>query len=330
MVTLEKDELAFRYPEVHPEARLKVSFQRTLRVPDDGREYPLPAGFGRFPIRHVEDYADRLPPTVRRRGGVIMPLHQAEALWIHFSAPWPAAIKVGTGKICAVTGEPWRSELSREPEQNYVAAPDQPWLDGYAVEKGVVRQFVAMPLGEGITAEEQITGKAEWGGIQLKAFPLRREQWEKEQRDREQWEWHDKAGPASYMPVVEESVGIAPGGQIRQEIYADDRPLAHWDQLSPARAFVHLLNSRDWTRVTGEVPPPSPISRETYDAHGVPWFDHYREDLEAVEGGSGLQGIQSVLDLLKSAKGKGKGGGPGPVIQTGPHTRPRRVRSAEF
>lgn len=28
----------------------KVEFQRTLRIPDDGNEYPLPPGLGSFPI----------------------------------------------------------------------------------------------------------------------------------------------------------------------------------------------------------------------------------------------------------------------------------------
>ena len=36
---------------------LQVSFLRTLRIPDDGKTYPLPPGMGRFPIRRVDDYA---------------------------------------------------------------------------------------------------------------------------------------------------------------------------------------------------------------------------------------------------------------------------------
>ena len=31
----------------------------------------------------------------------------------------------------------------------------------------MIRQFVAMPLGAGYTAEEQITGEAEHGGLQI-------------------------------------------------------------------------------------------------------------------------------------------------------------------
>ena len=29
---------------------LGITFQRTLRIPDDGGVYPLPPGLGRFPI----------------------------------------------------------------------------------------------------------------------------------------------------------------------------------------------------------------------------------------------------------------------------------------
>ena len=73
------------------------------------------------------------------------------------------AVKVAAGKINAVTGEGWENELSSRP-QDYVVIPEQPWLDGFSVMEGMIRQFVAMPLGEGFTAEEQLTGEAEHGG----------------------------------------------------------------------------------------------------------------------------------------------------------------------
>ena len=43
MIELRNDELVFRFQEVHADAELRVSFQRTLRIPDDNRSYPLPA-----------------------------------------------------------------------------------------------------------------------------------------------------------------------------------------------------------------------------------------------------------------------------------------------
>ena len=53
------------------------------------------------------------------------------------------------------------------------------WLDGFCVDKGVIRQFVAMPLGGGYTAEEQVTGKAEYGGLQILVHPMRRDVFER-------------------------------------------------------------------------------------------------------------------------------------------------------
>ena len=56
MIELKSDGLVFSFPEVHPDATLRVEFERTLRIPDDGRDYPLPPGLGNFPLRHVDDF----------------------------------------------------------------------------------------------------------------------------------------------------------------------------------------------------------------------------------------------------------------------------------
>ncbi|MDE2873688.1 MAG: hypothetical protein OXQ94_18620, partial [Gemmatimonadota bacterium] len=178
MITIVGGQLSFRFPEVHRFAECGIAFQRTLRIPDDEQTYPLPPGFGRFPLRHLDDFADRLPRESIRRGGVVMPIHQAEALWIKFEdrlgSPYPCAIKIATGKVCAISGEPWQEGLTRDP-QNYVVVPGQPWLDGYCVAKGTVRQFVAMPLGDGHTVEEQLTGQGIYGGLQIAVYPMKRE-----------------------------------------------------------------------------------------------------------------------------------------------------------
>jgi hypothetical protein len=180
MITLEGDSLTFRFPEVHDHAETAIHFQRTLRIPDDGRHYPLPPGLGAFPLRHVEDYAARVPADWRERCGVMMPLYQAEAMWIsfggwrRFGGGYPCAIKIAAGKINAVSGKPWKPELDAS-ERDYVVVPEQPWLDGFSVAKDVIRQFVAMPLGSGYTVEEQITGKAEHGGLQIIVYPMQKE-----------------------------------------------------------------------------------------------------------------------------------------------------------
>jgi hypothetical protein len=183
VIELRNDALVFSFPDVHRDAVLSIDFQRTLRIPDDDREYPLPPGMGRFPVRHVDDFATRVPERWLSHGGVMLPMYQSEAMWLNFDSPsdYPFAIRIAAGKIDAVTGEAWRNGLHRDP-QDYVVAPDQPWLDGYCVERGVIRQFVAMPLGSGYSAEEQLTGEAEHGGVQIVGYPMKREAYERLRR----------------------------------------------------------------------------------------------------------------------------------------------------
>ena len=120
------------------------------------------------------------------RGGVMLPMYQSEAMWLMFTpryvtgrnTSYPFAIKVAAGKIDAVTGKGWSDGLNAEP-QDYMVCARQPWLDGFCVKKGIIRQFVAMPLGAGYTAEEQLTGQAEYGGLQIVAYPMKRKVFER-------------------------------------------------------------------------------------------------------------------------------------------------------
>ena len=311
MITLEHDLLTFRFPEVHPDAACSIDFQRTLRIPDDGSDYPLPPGLGSFPLRHVDDYSDRLPAAWRRRGGVLLPMHQAEAMWLSLgrATGYPFAIKIATGKICAVTGDAWAERLNRDP-QDYLVVPEQPWLDGYCIEKGVIRQFVAMPLGAGYTVEEQLTGAAEYGGLQIIAFPMKRDRYEQMQREAEElrnrYEYDVAYGPP------ESAMGLAPGGRMRQEIYDDPYGLDAWDQRHASRCFVSIANSPQWRAITGERPPTEPPTAASYAKAGLPWYDYYR-DLDAVEATAKLKGISSIAAL-----GDQKEGNPLPENETPP------------
>ena len=169
MIYLDNDSLEVRFPELHPNAGVRINFQRTLRLPDDGQTHHLPPGLGNFPLRHIEDYDLGKNEHLKKRGGVIMPMFQADALWLNFETinetdeeDYPIAIKIGTGKICAVSGDNWVSTLNRDP-QDYVVVPEQPWIDGYNVGTDIVKQFVAAPLGQGYTVEEQLKSEADSG-----------------------------------------------------------------------------------------------------------------------------------------------------------------------
>ena len=272
---------------MHEEAELRVNFQRTLRIPDDDRKYPLPAGLGRFPLRHVDDFKETVPERWIESGGVMLPMYQSEALWICFDSSYPFAVKIAAGRINAVTGTRWSNPLQRYP-QDYVVTPEQPWLDGYCVTKGIIRQFVAMPLGAGYTAEEQITDEAEHGGLQIIAYPMKRQAYEKEEDTIEGVLFC--ASEVARTP----DMGLAPGGRMDQDIYDEPNQFSDWDQDTMSRCFVRISNSLMWREITGEAPPTTPLSAKEYQKAGIPWFEYYNEDSTSVGGSSILKKLKSV------------------------------------
>eukprot|EP00931_Biecheleriopsis_adriatica_P089612 TRINITY_DN63705_c0_g1_i1.p1 TRINITY_DN63705_c0_g1~~TRINITY_DN63705_c0_g1_i1.p1 ORF type:complete len:470 (-),score=84.83 TRINITY_DN63705_c0_g1_i1:244-1653(-) len=151
-----------------------VNFQRTLRIPEDGKVHNLPPGFGPFPLESCGSYAARsLPKPWQNGSDVFMPMRKAEALWLSWNRK-KAAIMVGAGGINAVSGESFTpGELKASP-QSYMAIPRQPWLDGIKSGEGVVRQFVATCKGSGASVEAQICGDDFMGGIQLFVCPPKR------------------------------------------------------------------------------------------------------------------------------------------------------------
>ena len=297
MIELKHDELSFRFPEVHPDAVLSLNLQRTLRIPDDGNDYPLPPGLGAFPLRHVDDFATRLPELWKTHGGVMLPMYQSEALWVNLHGRYPFAVKVATGKINALTGESWTDGIHRDP-QDYMVTPNQPWLDGYCVEKGTIRQFVAMPLGGGYTVEEQITGEAEHGGLQVVVYPMKAEAYQElhQQRERVFSVALDMGSVAMAAPSAPD-MGLAPGGRMKQEIFDDPHAFDVWDTRASARCFVHITNSLAWRAVTGEEPPTTPLTSREYQDAGLPWFDFYGGDREALEGAKELAGLKTVKEI---------------------------------
>jgi hypothetical protein len=334
MIELKNDRLVFAFPELHADAVLEVEFQRTLRIPDDGRTYPLPPGRGAFPLRHVDDFASEVPADWLRHGGVMLPMYQAEAMWLNFHSRtgYPFAIKVAAGKINAVTGKPWDDGLDRDP-QNYVVHPGQPWLDGYVVTKGTIRQFVAMPLGAGYSAEEQITGKAEFGGLQIQAFPLRAEHWNPPRK-----EINDnlfgcfETAPAAAAAAPDMALGM--GGSMKQDIYRDHRPLSHWDTANGNRCFVHLANAMVWRQITGQAPPTVPPTAKEYTKAGLPWFDYYAHHLEAVEGSATLASLHTISELAEMTGQVGLPENatvtPGHVVPLRAGLKPGEVRQGSF
>lgn len=302
-------------------ATAEITFSRTLRIPDDGKSYPLPPLWGDFPLRHVDDYTTLLPSeNWLERGGVMMPMYQTEALCLCFasnthygftrikSLAFPFAIKVASGKINSVSGEPWKSGLQTSP-QDYVVTPGQPWLDGFAIAPDTIRQFVAMPLGSGHSVEEQITGKSEFGGLQIQVTPMKAENYFRSILQ--------PALPKSLREIIYDLVpnpfepecccggpmmeratmALGAGGKMSQQIYKDPYKMEDWALDQTNRCFVHLCNALEWRSITGENPPQKPITAQDYEMKGLPWFNFYHEDLDVLEGSKSLADIKSVNSI---------------------------------
>ncbi|HUL10963.1 MAG TPA: hypothetical protein VLU73_02185 [Methylococcaceae bacterium] len=271
--------------------RFAVTFQRTLRIPDDGRAYPLPPGLGRFPVLKVEDYLDRVPPAWREHGGAFIPMYQREALWLGFhAAPWkPNAVKIAVGRINAISGEPDDAALHAD-RQDYVVCPEQPWLDGIHTGHGLVRQFVAMPLGLGYTVEASMTGAETFGGIQITVFEPEPGRFSDEPPIK------PDVGPVrAAMPKPGGiAMGLGAGGAMKQKIYPDPHGIEVWDQGNYGRIFIHILNSAQFFEITGLEAPPTPIDAKTYTEYGLPWFELYDETKGDVPPSDRLAGVKTI------------------------------------
>ena len=220
----------------------------------------------------------------------------------------------------------WANELSESP-QDYLVVSDQPWLDGFCVRKGTIRQFVAMPLGEGYTAEEQLTGAAEHGGLQIVVYPMKAAVYEAQHKMEC---LHDVqfSPPIVYSPATE--MGLAPGGLMRQEnLRGRIRVRRVGDVGSVPMLPAHPQQCPVPRGVRGRAVYDAPTAAAYTDA-GLPWFDYYGGDLNALEGSEKLANLDSVAAKMWKV-GAGSLPGNDPVQPTVVKELNRqRVREGEF
>lgn len=271
--------LTFSFPTIAADASMSVTFERTLRVPDDATTYGLPPSLGTFEVRSHDNGIDAL-----------MPMWQSEASWINFSASKPFLVKVGAGEINAVTGAPW-SPAPDFAAEDYLEVPEQPWLDGFCVDTNVVRQFVAMPLGDGYTVEEQLSDTPSLGGIWLSVCPLKKSVWDERPLQR---------GPGDmtvdFCATPLAGMGLGAGGSITQSIATPVEPHTNWDTKAQASIFVEIANSAQWQSLTGSHPHSRPLTIEQYLEYGYPWFEWYDDTLARV-GSDRLAEVATVRSV---------------------------------
>lgn len=129
---------------------LEIYFNKTIKVPNDGKIYNLPPSMGRFKLEKNNDYTTALK------------MRENEATWIKFNTSKNYAIMVKAGNLNAVSGIV-DNKLSQNP-QNYLSLPSQLWFDGICVKRkndgqkqiNLVRQFVAVDEENPISLENQL------------------------------------------------------------------------------------------------------------------------------------------------------------------------------
>jgi hypothetical protein len=246
---------------------LHISFERTLKMPEDGKGYPLPPSLGAFPIYKIADFVDSVPKEWREKGGYFIPMFQSEAMWFNFSGATSALI-VNIGDENALTRNGKSTKLERE-EQNYIVAPSQPWLDGFNSEDGLLRQFMARPLGQQKQIEQLPTEK-EWTGAGVNFVVYSANPGLLSEDDEEM-----NYSKFSDCMILDSNTD---GGKMTQEIYPDPHGFDTWDLDSRIEINIYFANSDMFKKITGEAPPSSPITEEVYEEHGYPWFDKYKEN----------------------------------------------------
>ena len=156
--TASDDRLRFSFPDVHPSATAGHRLPADVPHPRRRQDVPAAARLRRIPAAPRGRPRRPRPADWLDRGGVMLPMYQsrgpvAAASTAHYDpdarASYPFAIKVAAGKIDAVTGQGLGGRPARATAGLH-GRPGQPWLDGFCVEKGMIRQFVAMPLGAGL------------------------------------------------------------------------------------------------------------------------------------------------------------------------------------
>lgn len=259
-------------------ADCSVELMRTLRVPDSDGESPLPPGLG--PMLAYRASAD---------GDFVVPMHRAEALWLSFDAPFwkPRALKVGIGGVDALSGAPFDpGTLSADP-QDYLVIPEQPWLDGINGGDGLVRQFVAVPLGEGSRSRAahrlRARGRAHAVALPAAAGPV-----------------PGRAalrGRTGMAACCAPAMGLGAGGHIRQEIYRDEHGFETWEPEPATTVRLELVDALAFAALTGLPMPHPPADAETYTSHGFPWFDLLSPTRKDIEASERLAQVRSIADL---------------------------------
>jgi len=274
MIELSNDQLTFSFPSIHPDARLVMEFQRTLRIPGGDSEMPRLPSLGRYPLYAVDDHTQRVPRHWLDSGGAMLPMYQSEAMWLSLrptysvahQAFYPFAVKIRVGDIDAVRGQRWSEGLHQWP-QDFLVIKDHCWLGGFHNGGKGIQQFVAMPLGSGYLPENGEKSPNRFGCLEIIAYPMLGGAFAM-RYPRNAWTQRLPELPVGIQSQLSgnQEHGTDPDALQRQHVEEGLFPLEDWEGSDPRRYSLHLANSLHWCAITGSPPPMAP-ARVRADRH---------------------------------------------------------------
>ena len=105
-------------------SELHITLWRTVRIPEDGKVYDLPAGLGRFPLVNAAQCQENKVEDSAQNLHCVIPMYDREAMYMEFIGGingWgpgyirrPYAIRPYVGGINAISGVPRQAEGSNE------------------------------------------------------------------------------------------------------------------------------------------------------------------------------------------------------------------------
>lgn len=264
MMRLDGDQIVFAFPEVHPEASVRVSFIRLLR---DETSFGLTTRLGDFPLTALEDCVERAQFAGEDAPTAFFPIYQSEALSLLLrTSQCQFAIKIGVGEVNGFSGRPWSEDWS-EGLRDYAVVSGHLFIDRFRFAKARVGRFVAPPLDLGTTRSTTGLAALAAGAIRIAVAPMK------------------ESARAALPP---------PGASIREEsesefdastyhAFPPDLPLDHygigaWEVSSCRRCTVYALNSQRFVAVAGARPFTRPRTRADFDRAGLTWRDEYGAD----------------------------------------------------
>jgi hypothetical protein len=90
-------------------------------------------------------------------------------------------------------------------------------------------------------------------------------------------------------------MGIARGGNIKQDILEDTYGAESWSEERRGSITIHIVNSEVYQAITGLKPPPSPITPKEYAHKNIPWYNSYDEHSPVLIPGKIFRFVKSIV-----------------------------------